>query len=955
MINREPIPIRTRSRSRRLLTIIAIVVVVLLLMMRSIATFWTDFLWFDSVDQTGVWTTVLYARVGLVLVATVVAFLLFFGNLWLADRLSPRRPPLAGSPDEELLERYQEWIAPRIRWIRLGVSAFFGLMVGLGAAVWWKEYLLYRNGVEFGITDPIFHNDIGLYVFNLPFYRALFGWAFQLLLVVTMVTAALHYLNGGIQMQLRRRVSPGVKVHLSVLFAVLALLKAVGYLLDRWELLYSARGQVFGASYTDVKAQVPALNLLILISLVAAVILLVNLRFRGWTLPVVALGLWLFTSIVVGGIYPQLVQRFRVVPDEINKEEEYVAHNIEFTRAAYGLTDVEAQPFAASADLESADLEANRSTIDNIRLWDPAVLNTTYRQLQEIRTFYGIEDVDVDRYLVDGELTQVMVSARELDENNIPGGGWVNERLVYTHGFGAVVSPANAVTVEGQPDFFVQDIPPVTAVESLEIDEARIYFGDSAESDYLIVKTAEREVDYPIGEGEENVAYTTYTGNGGVTLGGFLRRAAWALRFADVDMLISGNLSGDSVVLMERNIRERVLKIAPFLESDADPYLVVVDGRLEWVLDLYTTSNNYPYSESAFTGRLDEGPGLPDDFNYIRNSVKAVVDAYDGDMTLYVVDPTDPLIQVQQKIFPDVFTDGAEMPQAIREHLRYPEDLFRVQSDMYQAYHITDPRQFFSLTDPWQIARDPSTSPTDLRATFKTVDGNPFRPMLPYYLLMRLPGEEELTFLIMQPFTPADRPNMVSFMVAKSGPDDYGHIIDYRLPAASAQDGPGQVGDLINQNTDISAEFTLLGQGGSQVIQGSMLVIPIEESLLYVQPIYIRANSAGSGDTTGIPEFKRVVVSFDGRIEMRDTLAQALAAVFDGYTAPGEPSNGEPPPDGGVVVPSGVAQLVAQAQQALQEADTALRNGDLGTYADKVIEAQSFIDEAQGIIAGTTP
>lgn len=955
MINREPIPLRTRSRSRRWLVIIGILFLVLLLALRSIATFWTDFLWFDSVDQTGVWTTVLFARVGLVLVASLVAFLLFFGNLWLADRLSPRRPAIAGSPDEELLERYQSWIAPRVWWMRLVVAGFFGVMIGLGAAVWWREFLLYRNGVDFGVTDPIFHNDVGLYVFNLPFYRVLFGWAFQLLLVVTLVTAAVHYFNGGIQVQLQRRVNPGVKVHLSVLLALLALLKAVGYLLDRWELLYSPRGQVFGASYTDVKAQLPALNLLILISVVAAVILLVNLRFRGWTLPAVAVGLWLLTSIVVGGIYPLLVQRFRVVPDEINKEAEYVGYNIEYTRAAYGLTDVDVQSFAASPDLVSADLVANRSTIDNIRLWDPSVLNTTYRQLQEIRTFYGIEDVDVDRYTVDGELTQVMVSARELDENSIPGGGWVNERLVYTHGFGAVVSPANAVTVEGQPDFLVKDIPPISSVPSLDISQPRIYFGDSAQSDYLIVKTAEREVDYPIGEGEENVAYTTYDGSGGVTLGGFLRRAAWALRFADVDMLISGNLSGDSTVLMERNIRRRVLKIAPFLESDADPYLIVVDGRLKWVLDLYTISNNYPYSQEAFTNRLNAGPGLPDGFNYIRNSVKAVVDAYDGDMTLYVVDPSDPLIQVQQKIFPDVFTDGAEMPQGVREHLRYPEDLFRVQSDLYQAYHITDPRQFFSLTDPWQIARDPSTLPTDLRVSFVDADGNPFRPMLPYYLLMRLPDEQEQSFLIMQPFTPANRPNMVSFMVAKSGPDDYGHIIDYRLPAASAQDGPGQVGDLINQNTDISAEFTLLGQGGSQVIQGSMLVIPIEESLLYVQPIYIRANSAGSGDTTGIPEFKRVVVSFDGRIEMRDTLAQALAAVFDGYTAPGEPSNGEPPPDGGVVVPSGVAQLVAQAQQALQEADTALRNGDLGTYADKVIEAQSFIDEAQGIIAGTTP
>jgi uncharacterized membrane protein (UPF0182 family) len=836
------------------------------------------------------------------------------------------------------------------------VAAFFGVLLGLGAAAWWRNFLQFRHGGDFAIEDPVHMNDIGLYVFRLPFYRDLFGWTFQLFLVITLVTAALHYLNGGIQVQERRQVNPGVKVHLSVLLAILALLKAVGYQLDRWELLYSDRGQVVGASYTDVNAQLPALNLLIFISIVAAIILLVNLRFRGWTLPAVALGLWLFTSIVVGGLYPAFIQRFQVVPDEKTQEVPFVARNIEFTRSAYGLDVVDIRNFQASPDLDLADLEANIDTIDNIRLWDPGVLTTTYSELQEIRTFYDIDDVDVDRYEIDGKLTQVMVSARELDEDNIPGGGWVNERLVYTHGFGAVVSPANNVTVEGQPAFLLQDIPPVTSRPELGIDQARIYFSDKARSDHVIAGTSQPEVDFPIGEGAVEV--NTYDGSGGVRLGGLLRRAAWALRFGEIDTLISGQLTDDSKVLLVRNVLERVRKVAPFLYPDNDPYLVVVDGRLHWVVDLYTISEWYPYSATADTRRLNRTASLPGGFNYIRNPVKAVVDAYDGEMTFYVVDPSDPLIQAQQRIFPDLFVPGDTLPDEIRAHLRYPEDLFRIQSDIYRLYHVVDPGDFFSNVDPWQIARDPSDSPRDaLRVTFRDQDGQEFRPMLPYYLLMKLPNDDELSFIIMQPFTPRDRPNMVSFLVAKSGPADYGQIIDFTFPGESAQRGPGQVGDLINQDTEISPEFSLLRQGGSDVIQGNMLVVPVEESLLYVQPIYIRATAAGEGGATaaqqaaesGIPEFKFVIVSFDGRIEMRESLDGALAAIFGG--APGGGPVTPPPGDDPVEIPAELEALVAAADQAFAEADAALRAGDLAEYAAKIDEARDLVTRIVELLA----
>ena len=967
MINREPVPIRPSGSGRRWPTIIAITVIGVLVTARFFATLWTDYLWYQSVDQTGVWRTLVFTRVGLVIVASLVAFGLFWGNLWLVDRLSPRRRVPTGTPEEELLARFQDWIEPRVSKVRLAISGFFGLLLGLGASVWWQEWLLFINGTEFGSSDPIFDNDLSLYVFQLPFYSVLFGWLFQLVLVIAVVSASIHYLNGAVEFSFNRRVQPGVKVHLSVLFASLAVLKAAGYLLNRWELLFSERGQVFGASYTDVNAQLPALNLLILISLVAAGILLLNLRFRGWTLPLIALGLWLGTSVLVGGLYPTLIQRFQVVPDEVNKEEPYVAHNIEATLAAYGLDEIQVQPFAASPDLDRGDLEDNIGTIDNIRLWDPGVLTTTYKQLQNIKTYYDISDVDVDRYTIDGELTQVMVSARELDETNIPGGGWVNEKLVYTHGFGPVVSPANEVTPEGQPEFIVNDIPPVTTTPDLATTQDRIYFGDTATGAFAIVGTKQDEVDFPISEEGENVAFNNYDGDGGVELGGIFRRLAFALRFADLDTLISGQLTSDSKVLMERNIVDRVNRLAPFLYTDADPYLIITDeGRLVWLVDMYTVTENYPYSQAAPTGRLNRNAELPRDFNYIRNSVKATVDAYDGTITLYVWDPDDPVIQTQRKIFPGVFTDKDQMPDDIMSHLRYPEDLFRVQSDLYTLYHITNARQFFSEVDPWEIARDPSTAE---RAALRNepADGAA-RPMLPYYLLLNLPGEENLSFIIMQPFTPRARPNMVSFLVAKSDPDEYGEMIVYNLPAASQQDGPGQVGDLINQNTEISAEFTLLGQGGSRVIQGSMLVLPIEESVLYVQPIYIQAETSDSapppnafGVTTaveasqGIPEFKRVVISFNDQIEMRETLGQALDAVFgDGTGAAVDQDTGTDPVEPTVPagdVPEEVAALITAAERALADAEAALLNGDLGTYGDKVAEAQDLIARASALIA----
>jgi len=941
MISREPTAYRPRG-SRRGLTIAIVVVVLLLLTLRGLATFWTDFLWFQSIDLSSVWWTLLVSRVAPVVATAVFAFLLLWVNLVFIDRISPRFQLIEASPEEEIVQRFQEWVEPRIRRVRLILAALFGVLIGLSTAVWWEDILLFLNSTSFGTTDPVFNRDISFYVFQLPLLRDLYSWAFQLLVLTTIVVAALHYLNGGIRLRQGRapQVSPGVKAHLSVLVAVLAILKAADYRLDSFELLYSTRGVVFGASYTDVKAQLPALTLLALISLFAAALLLWNIRRRGWTLPIVAVGGWLAMSIIVAGIIPAAVQRFSVVPDELNKEQPYIDHAIKFTRMSYGLDKIEVRQFAASADLIFEGIEANQPTIDNIRLWDPAVLTETYSRLQEIRTYYSLDNVDVDRYTIDGQLTQVMVATRELAEGADVIQGWVNEHLVYTHGFGAVLSPANTVDpAQGQPAFLVQDVPPKAQDPSLDINEqARVYFGESYNTDrFVIVKTEQQEVDFPLTAEGQSVSYNNYDGAGGVKMGNVFRRAAFALRYGDLNTLISNQLTSESRVLMVRNVTDRLRKAAPFLYADNDPYMTVVDGRLVWIVDMYTVSDRYPYAAPADFFRLGTEEGtLPNSFNYIRNSVKATVDAYDGTMTFFVVDPADPLITAYRQIFPDLFVDGTTMRQQLIEHLRYPEDMYRVQSDMYRLYHMTEPATFYQEEDAWEIPRDPSNAQREEVLRGRAFEAD-FKPITPYYLLMTLPEEETLSYLILQPFNPVDRPNMAAFMVAKSGPENYGQIIDYRLPRTAFVDGPAQVGARINQNPDISQQFTLWNQQGSNVIQGNLLVVPIDESVVYFQPIYLQ------GQENPLPEFKRVVVVYNDRITMRETLAQGLAEVFGGEVTPSEPSE--------VDVSGDIEQLLQRADQAFADADAALQSGDLGLYQQKISDARQLIARAMELLA----
>ena len=665
-----------------------------------------------------------------------------------------------------------------------------------------------------------------------------------------------------------------------------------------------------------------------MISLFGAILLLVNIRRRGWLLPATAISLWLAVSIIVGGLVPAAIQRFRVVPDELNKELPYVANHIDYTRLAYNLNTIEEKSFEASPNLSSSDIADNAQTVDNIRLWDPTVLAETYSQLQEIRAYYALDEVDVDRYEINGELTQVMVSARELDQTNLPAVGWVNERLQYTHGFGVVFSPANNVASQGQPDFYVKGVPATSTVSELEVEQPRIYFGESADSlEYVVVNSLQDEVDYPLSTEGQSVAYTNYSGEGGVGIGSFFRRLGFALRYSELNLLISNQLSDDSKLIMERNIVSRVKKGAPFLYTDNDPYLALIDGQLFWIIDMYTVSDKYPYAQPADTRRINENSGLPMNFNYLRNSVKAVVNAYDGTLNYYVVDEEDPIIQSYVDIFPELFSSKSEMSSELLDHIRYPEDLFTIQSDMYRDYHMIDPKVFYADEDPWVIPTDSATTPrvATLRGEFTEIG---FKPMLPYYLLMNLPGETDLSYLIFQPFNPENRPNMQSFLVADADPENYGQLIDFRLPKGEFVDGPSQFATRINQDPDISQIFTLLDQQGSSVIKGNLFVVPINQSILYYQPIYLQ------GEQNPLPEFKFVVVVFQDRIIMEETLSEALDSIFgEGILDDTQDENDSESP----------LDLLQKASDAFDKAQEELIAGNLGKYQELIERAQSLV------------
>ncbi len=951
------VPADYKSDRRRPLTLILVVIAALYLFLTALGTLWTDYLWFESIGFEGVWQRRWGLSILLGAVGIAVAFLVIWVSLQLVDRMSPRWAPFDLTEEEEMIERFREWVEPRMRQVRFWLTAGLAVLLGLTVSTWRDEVFLFLNAQEFGVADPIFGNDIGFYMFRLPLLGTATDWVFNLLVLTTVVVAVAHYFNGGLRFSGRRfTATRPAKTHISIMFALIALVRAVVYRIDMYELLYSDRvAQFFGPGYTDITARLPAYRLLMLVAVMAAVLFIVNIFRPGWTLAIVAAVSWLVVAIAAAAIYPAIIQRFQVNPQPFGKEAPYIEHSLQFTRAAWDLDEVEVRQFSAADDLEAVDIESNRLTIDNLRIWDPSVLPRTYQNFQELRTYYTLGVVDTDRYLNQGTPTQVMLAVRELEEVNLPRDDWLNQRLLYTHGFGAVVNVANVVAEDGQPSFLLSDVPPKAVVPDFELDEPRVYFGETyQEGRPIIVKTGDdpQEIDFPLAD--EGTAYNEYDGEAGVELSNFWKQIAFAFRYRDLNLLISDEVRNDSRVLVERNVRHILEDVAPFLEVDADPYPVIIDGDILWVLDLYTTSSWYPYAQpltNAAIGRLARSSDLRSGINYMRNSVKAVVDANDGHVTFYLVDPEDPLARAWSEAFPGLFSPGSEMPEDLVEHLRYPQDLFRVQSQLYLDYHVTDANELFSRNDAWSLPIDPSTisrdgSPGsellygDMRDAGTNVVSTYRAEMLPYYLLTKLPGEEDLSYLLLQPFSPKDRRNLSSFLVADSTPGRYGRLVDFRMPQGDFVDGTEQVGQRIDQDGTISEQFTLWDNQGSKVIKGDLLVVPIEDALMYIQPIFLEAEGGG------IPEFRRVIVVYGDQVEWGETLDGALELVFGAGTG-----NGTAEPPTGPVGES-VDELLDLAAAAFARAEEALIDGDLAGYQQAVDEAEQLIEEARALIAG---
>ena len=963
---RPPSRPRFSRRSKIIAGLILVVLLAAILSLRGTARMWTDYLWFDSLGHGDVWTEILVYKIVLSVIFIVIFFLLMYSNLAIADRLAPAtRPP---GPEEELIRHYHDAVGHRRRLVSVVIAVLFALIVGGGTGGEWQKAILYFNSVEFGIDDPQFSQDIGFYVFKLPFIQFLISWFFRALIIVAVITAIAHYVNGGIRVQTTgQRVTPQVKVHLSVLLALIASTRAVGYYYDRFSLNFSSRGPVDGASYTDINAQLPAINLLLLISALSAVLLVINIWQRGWVLPVTAVGLWVVVAIVMGAIYPAIIQRFRAEPEESQKEAVYIERNIEATRHALGLDEVITRPFSPDTQITVDELSDNPS-VRNIRLLDPDIVPNAFQVEQSERTFYTFGgEVDVDRYEIDGKTTEVVVGARQLNVADIPQQSWEGRHIQYTHGYGVAVAPVNSVTTQGSPDFVVGDVP-VVASDDFALTRPQLYIGENL-TGYAIVGATIPEVDYT--EANATVPFN-YDGEAGVEIGSFFRQAAFALRFGDINPLISGFVDSDSRIIFNRDLRLRVQNLAPFLELDADPYPVVSDGRVFYILDAYTTSDRYPYGQRPNVSDLSTESGLRKSFNYVRNSVKVVIDAFDGTTTFYVIDPDDPIIQAWRKVFPGLFEDFAQMPNDLQDHLRYPEDLFRVQTSMWARYFIDDPETFYANSVTWAVAQDPGTritartfvdELTEAIAAEETATAAATRQLerriRPFYQLLELPGEDDLDFVIFRTFVPVsgagddedERKELTAFMVAKGDIDEYGdlgeygELVVYTVPGTSIP-GPSIVDAKIQADTQIADAFTQLNQQGSTVLQGNLLMIPVGDSLLFVRPVYVQA----TGETE-LPQVKQVIAGVgnddDFVLVIRPTLDEALAALSDpnGFSVlPSRPS--EPEPDAGEPAPTAVP---VTTEDAPIDDDT---RRTLAELVSELRATQESIDEDRRVLDG---
>ena len=805
-----------------------VIAVILIASLRTFAVFYTDALWFSSVSLHSVWVKLFEIKFGLMVVFALIFAVMLMASLLVAERLAPKGPSL--DAEDEFVKRYQEVIGPYARWLRLGVVVILSLIIGSQAIGQWNNWILFRHSTPFAATDPQFHRNVAYFVFTLPFEQFLVHWTLVALVMVLLVTLLTHYLNGGIRMQgPRPRVRPAVKAHISVILGLLALVKAVGYYLARFSLDLSSNGYNQGADYTDVHARLPALELLILVSLAAAVLLIYNIRRQGWALPILGVGLWFLVALTAGAIYPAAVQALKVNPAQNTLERPYIQRNIDATRAAMGLNHVQNIPYPASSTLTAAQLSANSDTLSNVRLWDPTQTQPTYDKKQDIRTYYQFNTLAVDRYKVNNIETPTVVGVREINDADLPSTSWVNTTLQYTHGYGMIVSPANTASGAGDPQFAVGDVPPVSNSGLPTIKQPAVYFGLS-DSGYVVANTKQPEIDYQLAN-QTNVE-THYAGSGGVQLSNFFDRAMFAIRFSDLNLIISSQITDKSRLMFDRGVQARVSKAAPFLSLDADPYPVLVNGRIDWVQDAYTTTDNYPYSQNADTSALPDGSGLNQNLNYVRNSVKVLIDAYTGKMTFYVMDPSDPIIRTYEKAFPGMFTSASKMSAGLRDHLRYPEDIFTVQATMYGKYHITNAQSFYSAAAAWTLSPSPgSGSPAQaLQTTLTTnaqgeeVSTGQLVRMSPIYQELRVPGQSQQSFNLLDAFVPVSGQSQIQtlsgFMIAGCDPGHYGQLQMFVTPQDNPVDGPSIVAARIDANPTVSQQITLLNSEGSSALLG---------------------------------------------------------------------------------------------------------------------------------------
>ena len=925
--------IRLGAPRRRWPLILVAVIVGLAVLFTVLSGFVIDVLWFREIGQEQVFWTTLGTKALLGLAFGVLFAVLLFVNLAIARRLRPDVIPL--TPDQEALERIRDISDPFLRWLLPVGCLVLGLIAGIGVSGRWQTFLLWRNGADipFGVSDPLFGRDVGYYVFTLPWLRFIQSWLFSALVGVTVLTAIAHVLWGGIRPQavgFANKVTPAARAHLSVLLGLIMLVKAWGYYLGRFSLVNSPRGVVEGASYTDVHAQIPALNVLTVVAIICAVLFFANIRVRQWSLPIIAVALLGLVSILLGTLYPAFIQQFRVKPNEQQLELPYIANNIEATQQAYALDQIQASEREVGGALTSKELAENLGTVENIRLWRGIpVLAENFVSLQRFRQYYDFLDVDVDRYVVDGRPRVLAVALREIVQDQLPTAGqtWQNRHLSYTHGSGAVASRVDATTTDGQPLFTLSDLPPVGDPAMIQ---PRVYFGESDDVDFVVVGTQTNEI------GFDETETATYDGQAGIPVGNLFRRALFAWQFRDYNLLVSNAIDDDSRIIINRDIQTRATEAVPFLGFDADAYAAIVDGRPVWIWDAYTITDAYPYSQSLSVEQATGDPEQSGELNYLRNSVKVVIDAYDGTVTYYA-DLTEPILAAWAAAFPGLFTDIAEAPASVEAHFRYPENLLQIQAEQYANYHVTDPTAFYQQRDFWQIPADPTRDVTG---------GEGPRAVAPYYQLLKIPGRTTESFELVLPFVPDGRSNMVGWMAASSDPANYGEVTVFRFPEGRNIEGPGQVFSRMNQDPTFSAQRSLLGSGGSAVLFGDLLIIPVEDSFLYVLPVYVR-----SSQPSAIPELKRVLVvnGSSGDVSVGDSLLEALdLAVSE------EP--GEEPPDGGEEPPTGtvdeqIADLLVSAAEHYRLADEALAEGNLGTYQTQVDLARQDLEEATRLLA----